>query len=430
MISDSHSSLNAAKEHGPSFLSFCPPTKRLMGAGPAMLHPRVIQAMHRPIISHLDPLFTKLFEEVRELLQYVFCTESPLTFPVHGPGSVAMEMCFANLIEPGDSIIVMDHGFYGDRMKHMAELYGATVIHLKQPWGESLSPDLLDDTLKAYEKITPIKLVCFVHGESSTGVLSDAKELSKIAHRYGALVLCDVAATVGGVPVLVDEWELDACYANPQKCLSAPSGLAPVSFSDRAFYAIQHRKTPVNNWCFNLSAMHYLWTSSPRVRFYPYTSPTLSFYALHEALLMISEEGLDHVWTRHACHAKALAKGLNNLGFFPKATHASLIPVVNVVQHHSAFDFSAFRAFLSQHFQLDISAGMGIWEHDTLRIGAMGQTCTMDNVLFCLNALGQALRHFGIPVNLSETIHHAQKIAFHDAADPFLHTSDTVYKVA
>ena len=413
-----------------SMVSFCPPTRLLMGAGPATLSPRVVKAMTRPVISHLDPLFTKLFEEVRELLHYVMRTDSVLTFPVQGAGSTAMEMCFANLVETGDHVVVMDNGVYGARMQHMAALYGARVTPLQQAWGQEASVCALEEVLASHQHSSPVKLVCFVHGESSTGVMSDAKELSRIAHHYGALVLCDVAATLGGVPVLVDEWELDACYANPQKCLSAPSGLAPISFSDRAFYAIQHRKTLVKNWCLTLSSMHHLWTSSPRVRSYPYTSPMLNFYALHEALLMIAEEGIDTVWERHRHNAQVLSHGLSALGFVHYAKDVPLIPVVNVVRHHSFLDLKALRAFLSEHFQLEISAGMGHLEHDTVRIGAMGQTCTAENIVFCLSSLGQALRHFGIHVNLKEILQNAQKMAFHDAQHPFLHNLDALYKVA
>lgn len=414
----------------PSIVSFCPPTKLLMGAGPTTLSSRVLKAMNRPVMSHLDPLFSKLFEEVRELLQYVMCTNSALTFPVQGAGSTAMEMCFANLIEPGDEVVVIENGIYGERMKHMASIYGAHVSSIQHPWGEEASLQRLEDVLVSHQKSSPIKLVCFVHGESATGVMSDAKKLSRVAHRYGALVLCDVAATLGGVPVLVDEWELDACYANPQKCLSAPAGLAPISFSDRAFYAIQHRTIPVKNWCLNLSSMYHLWTSSPRVRFYPHTSPVLNFYALHEALLMIAEESLQTVWERHMKNAQSLSKGLELLGFVPYAVDACRIPIVNVVRHQSAMDLKALRAFLSENFHIEISAGMGKLEDDTLRIGAMGHTCTLENILFCLSSLGQTLRHFGIHVNLNEILHHARQIAFHDTRHTFLHNSDPVYKVA
>jgi alanine-glyoxylate transaminase/serine-glyoxylate transaminase/serine-pyruvate transaminase len=404
-----------------AYTSFSPSLRLLMGAGPATLHPRITAALSRPLISHLDPGFRDLFVETRELLHYVMRTKSMMTLPIPGPGSLAMETCFANLVEPGDTIIIMNNGFYGDRMQAMAKRYGGNIVEIKQPCGEAISSDLLEDTLATYKNT---KLVCFVHGESSTGVMSDIKKLARVAQHRGALTLCDIAGTLGGVPIYVDEWSLDAVYANPQKCLSAPPGLSPISISDRAMHAIRHRKTPVQSWCLDLTTLYNLSHENPCKRYYPYTSPVHCFYALHEALLMIYEEGLSRVWLRHEDNAAALTAGLKILGFEFMTSDTIRIPQVNVVRNPLNIDAKAFRDYLSHHFHLVISDGMGDWEGKTMRIGAMGQTCVFENIAFCLTSLGQTLQHFGKIVNIEAAVNASKKLAFHDAS---YHTSSNTF---
>lgn len=373
-----------------------------MGAGPASLHPRVASALTRPMISHLDKGFIKIFEETQELLRSVMCTENPMTFAFQGPGSAAMELCIVNLVEPGDKVIVMSNGVYGERMRDMATIHGARVIFVDHPWGEELSADKLEEALC---QNSDVKMVCCVHGESATGVLSDVQGLAKIAAKHGALVLCDIAATLAGLPVYVDEWGLDAVYSNPQKCLSSPPGLAPISLSPRAIHKIKNRKTPVNSWYFNLLPIMEFMKTQPKTRVFPHTSPSHCYFALHEALLMIHEEGLHNVWCRHKINAYALTEGLKALGCqFTTSDAVSRIPLLNVIQTPLNVAAQILKQFLINHFYLDISDGMGKWSGKTIRIGAMGQASVASNIIYCISSLGQTLQHFGYEVNIEHAI--------------------------
>ena len=254
--------------------------------------------------------------------------------------------------------------------------------------------------------------------------MSDVKALSSIAQKYGVLTLCDIAATVGGYPLFIDKWGLDAVYANPQKCLSCAPGLAPLSLSERALHKIQRRKTPVANWCLDLTTMHTLAMSKPLTRFYPYTSPVHCFYALHEALLMIYEEGLERVWKRHEMNARALSEGLKILGFKHMTVDDIRIPQVNVVAVPRGISANQFRDYTSDRFHLEISDGMGEWFGKTLRIGIMGQTCVAENIFLCLSVLGQTLQHFGRAANIDGAVAVSKKYAFYDAEDAFSQNFD------
>ena len=383
------------------FTSYHPPLRFLMGAGPATLHPRVSSALSRPIISHLDQGFLHVFREVQELLRYVMRTKSMITFPVQGPGSAAMELCVSNLVEPGDKVIVLNNGVYGQRLFEMATVYGANAIRIDHAWGEVLSPERLEEALKANKDT---KIVCFVHGESSTGVLSDIQTLSKICQKYNALTIVDIAATLGGHPVEVDAWGLDAVYSNPQKCLSAPPGLSPVSLNDRAMNKALNRKHPVRSWCFDLKPIYENITDKQAHRFFPHTSPTYCFYALHEALLMIHEEGIENVWKRHHVNALALSGGLRALGLKHTTPDEIRIPQLNVVWTPDNTTVQEFRDYLIRNYYLEISDGMADWSGKTLRVGTMGQTSMAANVLYCVSAIGQALQHFGNHANITEAL--------------------------
>ncbi len=412
-----------------TYASFIPSSQLFMGAGPVTLHPRVSKALERPLISHLDKQFQRLFFETRELLQYVMRTSYPMTLPIQGSGSMAMEACLANLIEPGDHVVILSNGLYGQRMKEMATIYGARITMLTHPLGEALSTERLEEALKDEKDI---KLICFVHGESSTGVVSDIKSIATIAEKYGALTLCDSAATLGGIPLYVEEWGLDAVYANPQKCLSCPPGLAPLSLSPRALHKIKCRKTPVQNWCLNLSAIYDLGYICPVKRFYPHTSPAHSFYALHEGLLMIYEEGIESVWTRHSMNTKALSQGLEILGMKHRVKNPlERLPLVNVLDIPEGLSGAELRQFIAHHHHIEISNGLGEWEDKSLRIGAMGQTCRSSNIILCLSALGKALNHFGKTANIDKAIHAAKKYAFYDpSCDAFFENSNTLHRAA
>lgn len=385
-----------------AFTSYNPPLRFLMGAGPSALHPRVLSALSRPIISHMDSEFLRIFHEVQELLREVMQTTSPMTFPMQGPGSAAMEMCIANLVEPGDKVIVMNNGIYGERFFDMATIYGANIVHLEHTWGEELSAERLEEALKTHKDV---KIVCCVHGESSTGVMSDVKTLAALSHAHGALILVDIAATLGGVPVFVEEWGLDAVYSNGQKCLSAPPGLSPISLSERAMHKMLHRKTPVASWCFDVRPIYKNIMNPHASRFFSHTSPSHEFYALHEALLMLHEEGMDQVWSRHQTNSQALTAGLKSLNCIDTTPWDKRIPQLNVLWGPS----EEYRSYLLKNYFLEISDGMGQWAGKTFRICVMGQMSQAANVLYCISAMGQTLQHFGKDANISEALDVARR---------------------
>ena len=269
--------------------SFHPPQRTLMGPGPTEIHPRVLTTMSQPAIGYLDPVFVEMMEELKSLLRYTYQTKNPLTFPISGPGSVGMEYCFVNLVKPGDKVIVCRNGVFGGRMIENVERCGGTAIVVEDNWGEPVDPQKLEDALK---KNPDVRVVAFVHAETSTGVLSDAKTLVQIAHKYNALAIVDVVTSLGGSPVLVDEWGIDAAYSASQKCLSCTPGLSPVTFSERVADTVAARKDKIHSWFMDMTLLRGYWGETTRT--YPHTAPTNSLFALHEALLLIREEGLEN----------------------------------------------------------------------------------------------------------------------------------------
>src|SRR4249920_727285 len=273
--------------------SFHPPQRTLMGPGPTEIHPRVLTTMSQPAIGYLDPVFVEMMEELKSLLRYAYQTKNPLTFPISGPGSVGMEYCFVNMVAPGDKVIVCRNGVFGGRMIENVERCGATAIVVEDKWGEPVDPDKLED---AFKKNRDARVAAFVHAETSTGVQSDAKTLIEIAHRHDALTIVDAVTSLGGTPVLVDEWNVDAIYSASQKCLSCTPGLSPVSFSDSVVDYVKRRKDKIHSWFMDMNLLLGYWGATNRT--YHHTAPTNSLFALHEALLLIREEGLENAWAR------------------------------------------------------------------------------------------------------------------------------------
>jgi alanine-glyoxylate transaminase/serine-glyoxylate transaminase/serine-pyruvate transaminase len=227
-----------------------------MGPGPTEIHPRVLTTMSQPAIGYLDPVFVEMMEELKSLLRYTYQTKNPLTFPISGPGSVGMEFCFVNLVAPGDKVIVCRNGVFGGRMIENVERCGGTPIIVEDNWGEPVSPQKLEDALK---QNPDVRLVAFVHAETSTGVLSDAKTLVEIAHKYNALTIVDAVTSLGGSPVLVDEWKIDAAYSASQKCLSCTPGLSPVTFSERVVERVKSRKDKIHSWFMDMNLLLGYW---------------------------------------------------------------------------------------------------------------------------------------------------------------------------
>ena len=363
-----------------------------MGPGPSDVHPRILEAMGRHTIGHLDPLFVELMDEIKELLQYAFQTKAPLTMPVSGPGSAGMETCFVNLVEPGDQVIVCQNGVFGGRMMENVKRCGGHGVLVQQEWGRAVSPDALEDALKTHPNA---KVVAFVHAETSTGASSDAKALAQIARAHDCLTIVDTVTSLGGSPLKVDEWELDAIYSGSQKCLSCTPGLSPVTFSERAVAAIQNRKTPVQSWFMDLNLVMGYWGAGQK-RSYHHTAPINALYGLHEALVMLHEEGLENAWSRHKNHHQALKAGLEAMGLSFLVPEEERLWQLNAVRIPDGVDDAAVRQQLLKDHSLEIGAGLGEMAGKVWRIGLMGASCTAAHVLLCIDALESALLAQGV----------------------------------
>jgi alanine-glyoxylate transaminase/serine-glyoxylate transaminase/serine-pyruvate transaminase len=377
--------------------SFHPPQRTLMGPGPTEIHPRVLTTMSQPAIGYLDPVFVEMMEELKSLLRYVFQTDNALTFPVSGPGSVGMEYCFVNLVAPGDKVIVCRNGVFGGRMIENVERCGGTAIVVDDEWGKPVDAQKVED---AFKKNPGVKVLAFVHAETSTGAQSDAKALAQIAHRHDAFVIADAVTSLAGTPVLVDEWKIDAIYSASQKCLSCTPGLSPVSFSERVVEHVKNRKDKIHSWFMDMNLLLGYWGATTRT--YHHTAPTNSLFALHEALLLIKEEGLEQSWARHRRHHVALKAGLEAMGLKFRVAEPWQLPQMNAVGCPDGVDEELVRRTLLAEFGLEIGAGLGPLKGKIWRFGLMGYSCRPDNVMLCLSALGSVLMDLGYPIKVGE----------------------------
>ena len=376
--------------------SFYPPRRILMGPGPSDVSPRVLGALARPTIGHLDPEFVGLMDEIKTLLQYALRTENDLTLPVSAPGSAGMEACFVNLIEPGDKVIVCQNGVFGGRMKENVLRCGADVVMVEDNWGDSIS---LDKVERVLAQNPGAKALAFVHAETSTGVLSDAQALCSLASRSGLLSIVDTVTSLGGVAVEVDAWGADAVYSGSQKCLSCVPGLSPVTFSERAVAVIRNRTRKVQSWFLDMQLVMGYWGQGSK-RAYHHTAPINALYALHESLVMLREEGLEQAWRRHRLNHTALVAGLEAMGLKLLVEPASRLPQLNAVCVPDGVDEAAVRGLLLRDFGLEIGAGLGGMAGKVWRIGLMGHGCNRQNVLLCLAALEQGLRANGADLEM------------------------------
>ncbi|MBL4821825.1 MAG: alanine--glyoxylate aminotransferase family protein [Gammaproteobacteria bacterium] len=376
-----------------------------MGPGPSDVSPRVLQALSRPIIGHLDPEFIRMMDEIKGLLQYAFQTENELTLPVSAPGSAGMETMFVNLLQPGDKVIVCQNGVFGGRMKENVERCGAEAIMVENTWGRPVDTD---EVKRSLESNSDIKALAFVHAETSTGARSDAKALCELATEHGCLSIVDSVTGLGGIEVDVDGWGIDAIYSGSQKCLSCVPGLSPVSFSDRAAEVIHNRSHKVQSWFLDLNLVMAYWGTATK-RTYHHTAPVNALYALHESLLMLQEEGLEQSWQRHEHNHNALVAGIEAMGLSFIVDQEYRLPQLNSVTIPENVNEATVRKQLLADYNLEIGAGLGSLAGKVWRIGLMGFSSNQKNVLLCLSALDDVLSRMGAAINSGKAVAAAQR---------------------
>jgi alanine-glyoxylate transaminase/serine-glyoxylate transaminase/serine-pyruvate transaminase len=350
--------------------------------------------MARPTIGHLDPKFVDMMDEIKGLLQYAFQTKNVLTLPVSGPGSAGMETCFVNLVEPGDKVIVCQNGVFGGRMKENVERIGGIAVMVEDEWGTAVSPEKLAAMLETHPDA---KIVAFVHAETSTGVQSDAKTLCALAHQHDCLTLVDTVTSLGGTPVKVDEWGIDAVYTGTQKCLSCTPGLSPISFSERAIDKLKSFQKKVQSWFLDLNLVMGYWGNGTQ-RAYHHTAPINMLYGLHEALVILEEEGLENAWQRHTRHHQILRAGLEAMGLQLIVPVEQRLPQLNSIAIPTGVDEAQVRQRLLTEYQLEIGAGLGPLAGQVWRIGLMGYSSQVKNILYCLGALEAVLTSMHAPI--------------------------------
>ena len=381
-------------------VAFIPQARTLMGPGPSDVHPEVLTAMARPTIGHLDPQFIQLMDDLKRKLQWSFQTKNTLTLPVSAPGSAGMEACFANLVSPGDKVLVCQNGVFGGRMAENVTRLGGELILLQSDWGRAIDPEHVASMLKAHPDT---KIVAFVHAETSTGVCSDAKAICDIAAAAGCLTIVDCVTSLGGIPVALDDWGADAAYSGSQKCLSCAPGLSPLSMSDRAIEVIKNRTVPVASWFLDMNLVLGYWGANT-TRAYHHTAPINALYGLHQSLVLLEQEGLEAAWRRHMHHHMGLRAGLEAMGLTFVVPEEERLPQLNLVSVPEGVDEARVRQRLLNEFNLEIGAGLGVFAGKVWRIGLMGYASRRENVLLCVSALESVLADMGAPITQGQAL--------------------------
>jgi len=360
------------------------PPRLLLGPGPSMVHPRVLRAMASPLVGHLDPYFLQIMEMTKKLLRYVFGTQNDLTVPVSGTGSAAMEAALANVIEPGDAVLICINGYFGLRLADMASRYGAQVRTIEKEWGEVFEPDEIQAALKT----NPAKVVAIVHAETSTGARQPLAGLAGVVHAADALLLVDAVTSLGGLPIEVDQNGIDICYSGTQKCLSCPPGLGPITFGPRAVEVLVGRKTQVANWYLDMTMIQKYWGTE---RTYHHTAPISANFALYEGLRIVAEEGLPARYARHERNARRLWDGLQEMGLELHVPEAHRLPSLTTVCIPEGVDGDVVRRRLLDEYRIEIAGGLGALKGKVWRIGLMGYSSQPENVVLLLAALKECL---------------------------------------
>jgi alanine-glyoxylate transaminase/serine-glyoxylate transaminase/serine-pyruvate transaminase len=361
-----------------------PPIRTLLGPGPSPVNPRVLQALSLPVVGHLDPKFLEIMDQSMAMLREIFQTKNRLAFPMSGTGSAGMETCFVNLVEPGDAVLIGVNGVFGTRMVDVAQRCGAQVDGVEAEWGRALDPQ----SFKAALGKKKYKLVALVHAETSTGVLQPLDDIARLVREHGALLLVDAVTSLGGAPVRVDELGIDACYSGTQKCLGCPPGLSPVTFNERALEIIRNRKTKVRSWYLDLSMIEKYWGSE---RLYHHTAPISMNYALHEALRIVLEEGLEAAWRRHRQVHETFIREMRRLEIEPAVAESIRAPMINAIKIPAGVDDAKVRQCLYDDFNIEIGAGLGPLKGKIWRVGLMGHGSRVENVEILAKALKQLI---------------------------------------
>lgn len=382
-----------------------PSRRLLLGPGPSMIHPRVLKAIGMPLLGHLDPEFLQIMDEVQASLRWLFHTRNRFTIAVSGTGSAGMETAIVNLVEPEDSVIVGINGIFGTRLASMVERCGGRAIRLEVPWGQWIDPGQIERALK---HSGPVKAVALVHAETSTGVHQPLAEIGTLCRNHDALFIVDTVTSLGGMPVEVDGWKIDACYSATQKCLSCPPGLAPLTLSERAMGIIRKRQHPCQSWYLDCSLIADYWNDTKRT--YHHTAPISMIYALRESLRLIQEEGLEQRIFRHRVHSDALIAGLQILGFQLLPSLGHHLPPLACVHVPSHFDELEIRKKLLKEFDIEIGGGLGPLGGKVWRIGLMGESSRFEHVLTLLSALEQLLAQATGKITPGESLNAAAEI--------------------
>jgi len=360
------------------------PERILLGPGPSLADPRVLQAMTTPLLGHLDPAFLGLMDRIQELLRYVFETSNRLTIPISGTGSAAMEAAVANMVEPGDKVLVCSNGYFSLRIAEMARRYGGDVLTITRPWGEVFTAEEVEAALQQH----PAKVVAVVHAETSTGALQPLDDILRVVHQAGAYLIVDAVTSLGGLPVSVDLRKIDVCYSGAQKCLSAPPGVSPITFSPRAAEVLRERRTTVANWYLDCTLVEKYWGKE---RTYHHTAPISANYSLYEALSIVAEEGLEARWARHRRNAELLWQGLESLDLTLHVPIAYRLPTLTTVRVPDGIDETQLRMRLLNEYNIEIGGGLGELKGRVWRIGLMGYSSNPDNVDLLLSAFEKLL---------------------------------------
>jgi len=356
----------------------------LLGPGPSNVHPRVLGAIGKPLVGHLDPEFIRTMDQIQDLLRYVWQTKNQLTIPISGTGSAAMEAGLANLIEPQDKVLIAVNGYFGERLVDMAGRYGADVQRLDKTWGQIFSKKEIQQAL---EKHRP-KIFAIVHGETSTGACQPIEEIGPLCHQYNSIFLVDTVTSMGGIPLFIDKWEIDVAYSGSQKCLSCPPGISPLTLGHRALEILDKRISKVPNWYLDLKMVTKYWGNE---RTYHHTAPINMNYALREALMIVSEEGLESRWERHLTNANLFWEGLKELGLQCHVDKEFRLASLTTVLVPDGVNGLSIQRYLLNNFNIEIAGGLGQLAGKVWRIGLMGYNSRFENIVLILNTLKHAL---------------------------------------